>query len=204
MARRGRRPGAPRTREAILAAARDSFARLGYDRATIRAIAGAAGVDPALVLHYFPSKEHVFAAVMELPFDAEAVVRRVLEGPPDGLGERLVRTFIATWEDPVAGPGMVGLLRSAASYEVAAERLRELIGARLMRPLAAALAVPDPELRAELAGAQLVGFAFMRYVLRVEPIASADSEVLVAAFAPTVQRYLTADRLERDAALPTA
>jgi AcrR family transcriptional regulator len=190
---RGRRPGESNTREAILDAARRSFARHGYDRTTIRAIARDAAVDPALVMHFFPAKERVFAAAMELPFDAESALDALLGSHAEQLGEALARMFFGVWEDPETGPGMVGLLRSATSYDAAAERLRELLDVRILRPLATALDAPDASLRADLASAQLIGLGLLRYVLRVEPMASADVDVLVGALAPTLQRYLTGD-----------
>lgn len=189
----GRRPGETRTREQILDAARRAFAELGYDRATIRAIAREADVDPALVIHFFASKERLFAAAMELPFDAEPAIDRLAAGDPDTLGERLARLFLGIWEDPETGPRMVGLLRSATSYPAAADRVRELLDTRILRPLAGALDAPDAQLRSDLASAQLVGIALARYVLRLEPLASADRERLIAAVAPTLQRYLRGD-----------
>ncbi len=191
MARPGRRPGSTRTREAILTAARERFARLGYDRTTIRAIAADAEVDPGLVMHFFASKELVFAAVMELPPDVERALDGVLEGDADSIGERLVRTFLDVWEDPETGPAMAGLLRSAASYDAAAERFGEIFGERMTGRLESAATGPDADLRSALVGSQLVGLALTRYVTRVEPLASAGREAVVAAVAPTLQRYFT-------------
>lgn len=189
----GRRPGETRTRQAILDAARESFARQGYDRTTIRGIAQEAGVDPALVMHFFPTKDRLFAAVMELPFDAPAEVRALLDADRGRLGENLVRMFLRVWDDPESGPRMVGLLRSASSYDAAAEGLRELLESRILTPLATELDAPDPALRVALASSQLVGMALLRYVLRMEPVASASAERLTAALAPNVHRYLTGD-----------
>jgi AcrR family transcriptional regulator len=189
---RGRRPGETKTREAILEAARSSFARAAYDRTTIRQIAGEAGVDPALVMHFFATKQDLFEAAMDLPFDAEAAVVALLESAEeDRLGEAFVRMFFSIWEDPHTGPRMVGLIRSAVSYELAAERVRHLLHARILGPLATALDASEPELRAELASSQLVGIGLARYVLRFEPLASTDAETLIAALAPAIQRYLT-------------
>jgi AcrR family transcriptional regulator len=191
VARPGRRPGSTRTREAILAAARERFARHGYDRTTIRAIAADAEVDPGLVMHFFPTKERVFEAVMELPPDVERALGGVLEGDAAGVGERLVRMFLDVWDDPATGAAMAGLLRSAASYEAAADRFRAIFGERLIGRLAGVAVGPDAALRADLVSTQLVGLALMRYVVRVEPLASAGREQVVAAVAPVLQRYLT-------------
>jgi AcrR family transcriptional regulator len=189
---RGRRPGETKTREAILEAARNSFARAGYDRTTIRQIAAEADVDPALVMHFFATKHDLFDAAMDLPFDAEAAVAAMLaDADPDGLGEAFVRMFFSIWEDPQTGPRMIGLIRSAASYELAAERVRHLLHTRILHPLATALDTSEPELRSELASSQLVGIGLARYVLCFEPLASTDVETLIAALAPAVQRYLT-------------
>jgi AcrR family transcriptional regulator len=191
--RRGRRPGESTTRDAILAAARRSFAAEGYDRATIRAIARDASVDPALVIHFFASKELMFAAAMELPFDAPSAVGRLLEADRATLGENFARMFFGIWEDGETGPAMVGLLRSAASHDAAAGRMRELIDGQILQPLATALDAPDPQLRSDLASSQLVGIGLMRYVLRLEPLASTATEDLIAAVAPTLQRYLAGE-----------
>jgi AcrR family transcriptional regulator len=187
---RGRRPGPSRTREDILAAARAAFAEDGFAGGTVRAIARRAGVDPALVIQFFGSKDELFAAAMELPFAGADVVARVLDGPRDQLGARMVTAFLDLWDDPQVGPRMLGLLRSAATHEAAARRLRELVEGQILGPVAASLDVPDAPLRAELVGSQLVGLGFARYVLGLEPLRSADRETLVRLLAPTVQQHL--------------
>src|SRR5438093_3335369 len=120
--RAGRPAGSPPNRGAILAAARDQFATRGYEGATIRAIAGAAAVDPALVHHYFGSKDQLFAAAMELPVSPSQLVPELLAGERAGLGERLLRRFLEVWSaDPGGGGGaMAGILRAAVSHEEAA------------------------------------------------------------------------------------
>ena len=192
MARTGRRPGPSGTPEAILRAARRAFHDRGYDGATIRGIAAAAGVDPALVHHFYGSKERLFAAAMELPFTPSEAIPRLLEGGAEGLGERILRFFLALNDPPGAAP-FVALIRSASSNERAAETLRGFIVREVMGRIARALGVPDAELRATLVGSQLAGLAMARYVLRVEPIASAEHDALVAWVAPTLERYLTGD-----------
>ncbi len=193
-ARGGRRPGNSGSREAILDAARGQFAEFGYEAATIRGIARDAGVDPALVHHFFASKEGVFIAATQLPIDPAVVVPALLVGGDlDGIGERLARMFLGLWEDPSTRPPILALIRSAVSTERGAAMLREFITSAVLGRIAAAIDRPDPLLRATLCGAQLVGLAWLRYILRVEPLASADPEVLVAAIAPTLQRYLTGD-----------
>jgi AcrR family transcriptional regulator len=191
--RSGRRPGRGDTRGRILAAARASFGELGLDGSTIRGIAARAGVDPALVHHYFGSKQQLFVAAMELPVDPAAAVPQVLAGPPDELGERFVRFVLALWDAPSLRPLLLGLVRSAATDPVAAAMLRRALAEGPFLALAAAIDLPDGPLRAALIGSQVVGLAMARYVVEVEPLASASPESLVRALGPTIQRYLTGD-----------
>ncbi|RKN50751.1 TetR family transcriptional regulator [Micromonospora endolithica] len=194
MARRtGRRPGNPDTREAILRAAREAFAERGYDAASIRAIAAAAGVDPALVHHYFGNKDQLFLAAMDAPLNPAELLPKVLAGDRAGLGERLARMFLGVWDSP-AGAAGVALLRSALSNEWTARLLREFITTQILRRVLEHLDVDPAELplRGSLVASQLVGLVMVRHVVRLEPAASADPEILVAAVAPTLQRYLTA------------
>ena len=191
--RTGRRPGDSGAREAILAAAQRSFGAAGFAGTTIRGVAREAGVDPALVHHYFGSKQQLFAACLELPVDPEALVPMLLDGPRDGVGERVVRTFVGIW-DAVPGQGpMLALLRSAVSSPQAAESLRDFLTRVVLGPLAAAAAPDRPDLRAALMASQMVGLAVTRYVVRLEPVASAQADVLGPAIGPTVQRYLTGE-----------
>ncbi len=192
--RPGRRPGRPNTRDAILAAARQAFAERGYDGASIRSIAAAAGVDPALVHHYFGTKDELFAATVNFPANPAEFVPRVLAGGAEGVGERLVRAFVSTWDSPVGAAG-VALLRSAVSSQLAARLLREFLTTQILRRVNAMLQIDPAEapLRAALVASQVSGLALMRYVLKVEPLASAPPEDVVAAVAPTIQRYLTGE-----------
>jgi AcrR family transcriptional regulator len=190
-ARRG--PGRPADggdrRTAIVAAARAEFAAKGYAAASVRGIAREAGVDPALVHHYFGTKEQVFVAAMELPFDPAERLPEVLAGDPAQLGERLVRLFVSIWDEPDFRAPMLGLLRSAMTGEQGATMLREFVGGALLGRVAAALGDVDP-LRVQAAAAQMVGVVLLRHVVRLEPIASASQEDLVALVAPVVQRHL--------------
>ncbi|WP_076468275.1 TetR family transcriptional regulator [Micromonospora avicenniae] len=195
MARRtGRRPGNPDTREAILSAARSAFAERGFAAASIRTIAAAAGVDPALVHHYFGSKDQLFLAAMQAPVDPRELLPGVLAGDRDGIGERLVRTFLGVWDSP-AGTAGVALMRSAVSNEWTARLLREFVVTQVLRRVLEHLDIDPAELplRGSLVATQLVGLAMMRYVIRLEPVASADPATLVAAVGPTVQRYLVGE-----------
>jgi AcrR family transcriptional regulator len=187
---RGRRPAGQQTKAALLAAAREEFVRSGYDQARVRSIAAAAGVDPAMVNHWFGGKDGLFTAAMDLPVDPAVVVARILDGDPELAGERLVRTFLSVW-DPSGGGQFVAMLRSVSSHEHAATMMREFVTDRIFGPLAAALESDQQLLRATLCGSQVVGLGMARYVIKLDPIASADVESLVAAIGPTLQRYLT-------------
>lgn len=187
----GRRPGESGTREAILAAAKEAFGTKGYDATSLRGVARAAGVDPALVTHFYGGKDGLFAAALALPVDPAALVPALLAGGPDGLGERLVRTFLEVWDGtPGQGP-MLAMLRSAVSHEDSARLLRGLLSRTLLRPLAEGAGAGQPDLRAALVASQVVGLAVTRYVLRLEPVAGASADELAPLLGPTLQRYLT-------------
>ena len=198
--RGGRRPGESGAREAILEAARACFAARGYDRATLRAIAAAAQVDPALVIHYFGSKEGLFEAAVELPLQPHDVFARGLAAGPSQLGATIVRTFLEAWEPPEMRLRLMAMLRSALTNEAAMGMIRDLLTRQVFGPITTALGVPDARLRATLVGSQFIGLAIMRYIGRLEPLASASIDELVVAIGPTVQRYLTGDIAPADAA----
>ena len=189
--RSGRRTGDSGTREAILAAARESFGSAGYGGTTIRGVARAAGVDPALVHHFFGNKDGLFAAALELPFDPVMLLRGLLAEGLDGLGERIARTFLTTWDaTPGQGP-MLAMIRSAVTDEKAAASLRGFLTRVLFIPLADAAGSDRPELRANLVGSQMVGLAMARYVVRLEPLVSTSPEELAPIVGRTIDRYLT-------------
>lgn len=190
-ARTGRRPGPNRTRAAILDAARAAFAERGYDAVSMRSVARDAGVDPALVHRFHGSKEELFVAAMALPVSPSRLVAELLADGVDGLGERLVRTFLELFDRPEAFAPLLALLRGAVSNERAAALLREFITREALGRLAAAASPDRPELRASLAGSQIVGLAMARRVVGVRPLATADRETVVACVGPAIQRYLT-------------
>ncbi|MFD5279568.1 TetR/AcrR family transcriptional regulator [Streptomyces rubrogriseus] len=192
--RRGRPPRTESgdTRDRILTTAREEFSERGYEKTSVRGIAKSAGVDPALVHHYFGTKEQVFEAAIEVAFaPAMDAPEAIADGPLDGVGERLTRFILGVWENPATRTPLLAILRSAVNNETAATVFRRLIAAQLLRRVAAQLNLPDAELRVELAAAQLVGCAMLRYVIKVEPLASADPEQIVARLAPVVQGHLT-------------
>lgn len=195
MARRtGRRPGNPATREAILSASRAAFAERGYDAASIRQIATGAGVDPALVHHYFGTKEQLFLEAVQAPIDPRELIPQMLAGGVEGVGERLVRTFLRVWDSP-RGANAAALLRSAVTNEWTARMLREFVITQILRRAIRELGLdgPDALLRAGLVASQVLGLATTRYVLKLEPMATASPDQLAAAIGPTIQRYLTGD-----------
>lgn len=192
--RRGRPPRAESadTRDRILAAAREEFSERGYEKTSVRGIAKAAGVDSALVHHYFGTKDQIFEAAIEVAFaPALDAPNALAEGPLDGVGERLTRFIFGVWDNPTTRTPLLAIVRSAVNNETAAAVFRRLVAAQLLRRVAAQVDLPDAELRAELAAAQLVGAAMMRYVIKLEPLASADLEQIIARVAPVVQGHLT-------------
>lgn len=190
MPRTGRRRGTGGTREKILAAARSHFGEAGFEATTIRGIAAGAGVDPALIPHYFGSKEGVFLAAVQFPADPAEFIPRLLEPGIDGLGERLALFFLEMWDSP-AGASLLGLVRSVVSSELAADMMREFVTREVLGRLAAAIKIDHPQLRASLVASQLVGLAMLRYVIKVPALERASRKELARWIGPSIQRYLT-------------
>jgi AcrR family transcriptional regulator len=191
--RTGRRPkgGRPGTRDEILNAARRLFAERGFEDASMRAIAAEAGVDAALITHFFGSKANLLGAAIQWPFDPDRELPRILKAGAGGAGEGLVALFVRTWDSEGSRHPVITLLRAATTEPSAAELLANFMRARLFGPLLAALGSDQPELRANLLAAQLGGLALARYVLALEPLASARPRQVVRWVGPTIQRYLT-------------
>jgi len=190
--KRGRRPGPSKTRDAILAAARERFSEQGYDRVRMRDVAAEAGVDVALVNYHFGSKDGLFAAALEMPTPMAALMADVLEqGEIDDFAERFLRRVLEVWDDPQTGGALVALVRSAMSHPPAAEQLRAFVQAELLARVAGRLQGPDADARAALFGSQLIGLLLYRHVLHVEPVASMARDELVRRAAPALQRHLT-------------
>ncbi len=192
MARTGRPPGGTRNREAILAAAAHQFSELGYDRTSLRAIAAEAGVDQALIAHYFGSKHQLFVAAVEFPLDAARFLPEVLAADRASIGERVAQVVLALVEDPDTRRRITGLIRAASSEPDAARMLRELLMREVIGPIAEALGADEPELRVSLVGSQIIGLVMARYVVEVEPFASLPAERVIELIGPTFQRYVTA------------
>ena len=187
---RGRRRAGEDTRAALLDAARVEFTERGFDGATVRAIAQRAGVDAAMVNHWFGGKDGLFVAAMEIPVNPAEIIPRILDGGPEHVAERILRIFLSVW-DANGGGALAALMRSVASHEEAARMMREFVSRVVIGRIVSAVAPDQPELRAALCGTQIAGLAMIRYVIRLEPLASADHDTVVAAIAPNLQRYLT-------------
>jgi len=189
--RSGRRPGNQDTRSSILDAARRTFAEKGFDKASIRAIAADAGVDPALVHHYFGTKEKLFLAAMNAPINPGELIPQALAGPREQAGERLVRLVLSVWDSPT-GSAALAMFRSALSNEWTARLLREFVITQILRRAVGDL-IDNPSeapLRSSLVATQIAGVMVARYVLKIQPLAGVDPEVIVAAVGPNVQRFL--------------
>jgi AcrR family transcriptional regulator len=180
------------------------FAAKGYEAATMRGIARAAGVDPRLVHHYFAGKEDVFVEAMQFPVRPTQLIGAVVEPGLAGLGERMVRLFFSAWDGPDQRERIVTLLGSAATSSEGARMLREFVMREILGRVVVQVPGPEPELRLELAASQMIGMAVVRYVVQVEPLASAPMERLVELLAPTLQRYLDGDGVGEHPAGPRA
>lgn len=191
--RRGRRPAGDDTRVALLDAAREVFVEQGYDGATVRGIAARAGVDAAMVNHWFGGKAGLFAeAVIDVPFNLDKLVDQLLEGDADDLGERIVRTLLTNC-DAAGGGVFAALLRSDTGHEQAAHALHDFMIKHIVARVLRSVGVDQPEFRATLVATQIVGMGVVRYVARFEPFASAEVDRIAAAVGPTIQRYVSGD-----------
>ena len=191
MARSGRRPGETSTREDILAAARTSFGERGFDRTTIRGVAGEANVDPALVHHYFGTKADLYAAAIQVPIGPAALVSAVADGPRPQMGERIARLFFTVWENPESREPFLAMLRGAlGGNEQGTSGFREFITHGILGRLAPVLGGDRPDLRLQVAVSHLVGIAVLRYVVGVAPLDDLDAEEIIALVAPRIQSYL--------------
>lgn len=191
MARTGRRPGGPDTRSAILAAARAEFADKGYHQATIRSIAARTAVDPALVHHYFGTKEELFGVAVDLPIRPSDIDSILLSGGIGSIGRNVTTLFFSVWENPETRNPLLGLLRGAFATDQGAMMMREFFGSALLGRIVPRLDLPDAGLRVSLAVSHLVGVAVLRYVLGFPALTEASVDELVDALAPRIQTYFT-------------
>jgi AcrR family transcriptional regulator len=189
----GRRAGSPDTRAEILEAARRQFAAHGYDRATMRAIAGEAGVDPSLIHHYFGTKDQLFAISIDIPEQAAKAIQTIRSEDSDQLGRCLAETFFMVWEQEEARTSLLGILRSATGGEdQAAAAFRQFLTAVILESISPKVEGERGRLRALLMASHLVGIAMTRYVMKLEPVASASIGEIVDLVAPRIQSYVDA------------
>ncbi len=199
----GRRSGDSGTREAILDASRELFADHGYEGASLRAIAARAGVDPALIRHFFGNKRSLFARVSADRVVLPARFAAAFAGPVDSLGERVVTAYLDLWEDEDTGAVLRALLKTAVAADDSAEMLGEILGAQLRAAPGVQTFTVHQRQNVILAATHLLGVAIARYVARIPPLASMPRADLVSRVAPTIQRYLTEARVHDDAAADT-
>ena len=189
---RGRRPGSSTTRADILAAARALFARQGYERASMRAIARRAHVDPALIVHFFGSKEGLLREALTLPVDPTRVIGDALaDVPPERRGEALVRGVVTAWDSPAVNPVLSSLFRTAVSHDMAATFLRETLQRTVIAAVSGFLDDEAAHRRAELVAAQMAGLALSRYLIQLPAVVEMTPDELARSVGPSVQHYLT-------------
>ena len=190
MNRTGRRRGKQETRDLILAAARRGFATRGYDATSVRAIATDAQVDPALVIHYFGTKEALFVEATGLPPAVPGLIASLAGLPFEDFGRVLAGTYIRFVDSDDSRNAILALVRSAVSHDEAATMLRDLLTAQLLPVITRHTGHPDAQLRASLIAAQLIGIAMLRHVLRLEPLATPTPDEIAALVGPVIQQYL--------------
>nr|WP_202891775.1 TetR family transcriptional regulator [Kribbella shirazensis] len=172
-------------------AARESFADKGFAATSIRAVARQAGVDAALVHHYFGSKDELFIEAMALPLDPRVVAARILDGTREDLGRRIVAVFLGVWESDEGQQRMKAMLRSVVTSDEVARLMREGMTRMILEPVSQFLEPPDAKLRVGLIASHMIGVALTRYVVELEPVAAADLETLVDRISPAIQQYVT-------------
>lgn len=193
--RRGRpRGGSSDARERILAAAAAEFGARGYDGATMRAIAERAGVDAALLHHYFGTKSALFTATVDVPVDPSQLIHGALDGDLDGAGERLVRLVVTTWDAPALRTRGVALIRAVIGSRRTSSLLIGFVSREIVHRIGDRLGGgAQAQHRAALVASQVIGLIVTRYVIELEPLASTSVDQVVADLGPTIQRYLTGD-----------
>jgi AcrR family transcriptional regulator len=198
MTQSGRRPGRSGTREAILDAATRQFAERGYDGASMRVIAAAAGVDQKLIAYFFGSKQHLFVAAVGLPLNPAEVLPAIMAGDPARLRERLTQLLTDFLEQPELHQRMTGVVRAVAGDNDVARMIREFLSREVFALAETILGPDNGSLRANLVGSQLIGLVMARYVVQVEPLASMPAATVAEAVAPTLERYFVGQLFQLD------
>ena len=197
--RTGRRPGSSGARDEILSAAKRAFANGGYERTTIRGVAREAGVDPALIHHYFGNKRQLFVDAMDLPVNPAAMIEGLLESiDPEHLGQQMIHSMLNVWDNEENRAPLVAIVRTAMSDDQAATMVREFATTEILGRIVKAARGDNQDLRATLLASQVFGLLIMRYIIKLEPLASADAATVAAAIGPTFQRYLTGPLVEME------
>ncbi|MER5642204.1 TetR family transcriptional regulator [Kitasatospora sp. NPDC002227] len=187
---RGRRPGSPDTRAAVLDVARRRFLADGYQGVTLRSVAAEAGVDQALISYYFGSKRGLFGAAMALAVNPAEVAAQAVAGDLTTLPQRVLRTLIAVWDSPEAGPPLLAMLRNVAQDESHAALLREVVQQEIVERVAARLDGPNAHHRATAFGAVITGVITLRYLVRLEPLASMSPDEILRHVGPALRTAL--------------
>jgi AcrR family transcriptional regulator len=190
MSRTGRRRGTPDTREAIVTVARWRFAARGYDATSLRGIAAEAEVDPALIIHYFGTKEGLFIAATGLPAGLPELFESLASLPVGDRVQALVRGYLRLVDSDDSRNAIIALVRSAVSNDKAAAMLREFLATELLTVIGGLTRHPDARLRASLVAAQLIGITALRHVIRVEPLVRASPDEIVTLVSPAIESYL--------------
>lgn len=186
----GRRPGDNRTRDQILEAARECFAERGYDATSVRRIAETAGVDQALVHHFYGTKEKLFLNALEIPVRMPEALAAAAAGDRAGLGSRIVLAHLRVWEDTSARPAMMTTLRSAATHRSAAAVLRNYATGTIRQALGKVITGDDAELRIALISTTLIGLSLTRYLVRLDPVPQTSAQELAARLGPVIDLHL--------------
>jgi AcrR family transcriptional regulator len=187
----GRRPGPSDTRARILDAARQQFGERGYHRTTIRSIAAQAEVDPALITHFFGTKQALFSSVVDLPFAPDLLIASITDGPADERGVRFARFVVDLMKDPQYGVGFTALIRAASSEPEAARLIRERLARDVFLPLARKLGMDNAELRAAISATQTIGLVMCRQIIQMDALTALTDDEIVNLVGPTLQRYLS-------------
>jgi AcrR family transcriptional regulator len=195
--RRGRPRGGTESRANILKTARLRFVQHGYAHVTLRSIAAEAGVDVALISHYFESKRGLFGAAMRLNGNPADIVVDALRGPLETLPERLLKLVVQAWDDPAGGPALLQLARTALHDPHFGRLFQEMAEREIVMRIAERLEGRKARERSAIATSQLAGLVVTRYVLRVEPLASMSTDDLIRVMAPSLRRVLLIPSIRR-------